>query len=167
MKPRHALFAASLLAIALAGCKPAANADKAVDAGNAPASDTATTDVPAAAPATDPLLEGSDAISIVQHDKPDPQGFDRKAFAGRFSADGTALEIASDGGFVLTETSATGETATTQGSWSVDDAGKRLLLDPDTKEAADRHFEIPSGDELRAVDADGKPLDDDAPLRRG
>lgn len=163
MNLRHAIFAAPLLAIALAGCKPAADADKAVDAEAAPTVDAAATVEPAA----DPLLEGSDATTIVHHDKPDPAGFDRKAFAGTFSGDGIALEIAGEGGFVLTETPAAGETATTQGTWSVDDAGKRLLLDPDTKEATDRHFEIVSGDEIRAVDADGKPLDDAAPLRRG
>lgn len=167
MNLRHALFAAPLLAIALAGCKPAADADKAADAETAVAADAAATDAPMAAPATDPLLEGSDATAIVHHDQPDPQGFDRKAFAGTFSADGISLEIASEGGFALTETSAAGEATTTQGTWSVDDAGKRLLLDPGTKEATDRHFDIVSGDELRAVDAAGKPLDDAAPLRRG
>src|SRR5690606_19058704 len=161
--PRHAIFAAPLLAIALAGCKPAADADKTVDAEAAPTADAAATVEPAA----DPLLEGSDATAIVHHDKPDPRGFDRKAFAGTFSADGISLEIASEGGFTLTELHPGDRAETTRGTWSVDGAGKRLLLDPDTKEATDRHFEIVSGDEMRAVDADGKPLDDTAPLRRG
>lgn len=153
--PRLALLS---LAIALAACKPAA--EKAADESPSPVPESATTTAPAE-PAPDPALAGTDATAVVHHTQPDPTGFDRKSFAGAFSADATRLEIASGGTFTLVD----GD-ETVNGTWTIDDAGKRLLLDPDTKAGTDRHFEIVSNDELRAVDADGKPLDG-AALRRG
>ena len=47
--------------------------------------------------------------------------------------------------------------------------GKRLLLDPDTKDAADRRFEIVSKDEVRMLDTEGKPIASELnySLRRG
>lgn len=152
------------LALALAACAP--------DSGTAPDPGTGTeaevaksTEVAAA----DPMLEGSDASAVVRHDPRDPQGFDRKAFAGRFSgilpcADCPGiemwLEIASEGTFALRQTYQARDTTTSlTGTWTVDDAGKSLLLDPDSKDEADRVFEIVSRDELRALDASGRPID--------
>lgn len=154
-------------AFALAACQPStdnATTDAPVDAIDEPSVPT-----PVAEPERDPLLEGSDATSVVHHDRADPTGFDRKAFAGRFSgtlpcADcpgiDTRLEIAEGGTFALGETRLGGDARhDTAGTWTVDAAGKRLLLDPDVKDAADRHFEVVSNDELRVVDADGNPVD--------
>lgn len=153
------------LALVLAACQP--SADKTADTG---ASGTDATDEPApsAEADVDPLLEGSEATAVVHHARPDPVGFDRKAFAGAFSgalpcADcpgvDARLEIAEGGTFALSERRR-GEDAgqDTIGTWTVDAAGTHLLLDPDDKDAADRHFEVVSNDELRALDANGDPI---------
>ncbi|MDH7452493.1 copper resistance protein NlpE [Luteimonas composti] len=151
------------LALALAACAP--------DSATAPAPGTGTEAAGKSAEAAlaDPMLEGSDASAVVRHDPQDPQGFDRKAFAGRFAgilpcADCPGiemrLEIASEGTFALRQTYQARDTTTSlTGTWTVDEAGKRLLLDPDSKDEADRVFEIVSRDELRALDASGRPID--------
>lgn len=165
MSIRHASRLAVLplaLLIALAACQPAA--DKAADA--TPASDAAPADAPAE-PAQDPALAGTDATAVVHHAQPDPAGFDRKAFAGTFSgtlpcADcpglDTSLQISDDGTFTLTETRQDRGATETRGTWAVDADGKRLLLDPDTKETPDRHYELVSNAEIRALDPDGNPI---------
>lgn len=142
------------LALALAACKPAAE--------------------PAAAPAataeapTAPVESGTDAAAVVHHDRPDPAGFDRKAFAGTFAgtvpcADcpgiETHLAIDADGTFRLDETYQDRDSRRqTTGTWTIDAGGKRLLLDPDTKDAADRRFEIVSRNEVRLLDTEGRPI---------
>ncbi|WP_202844610.1 copper resistance protein NlpE [Luteimonas saliphila] len=112
-------------------------------------------------------VAGTDAIAVVHHAPKDPAGFDRKDFAGTFSGIlpcedcpgiDTRLVIAADGRFQLAETRHEGDsTQETSGTWTVDDAGARLLLDPDTKDAGDRHFEVVSKDEIRMLDAAGNP----------
>ena len=168
MKPRHATLIASLLAIALAACKPAA--DKAADAQTSPpADDAATVETAPATPAADPMLEGSDATAVVRHEQPDPDGFDRKAFSGTFTgtvpcADcpgiDTRLRINADGTFVLSEDYQERDADfETTGTWTVDADARRLQFDPDTKDDADRWFEIVSNNEIRMLDAEGKPID--------
>ena len=147
------------LALALAACKPAA------EPAPAPAA-------PAEAPAVPTesgSVAGTDATAVVHHDRPDPAGFDRKAFAGTFSgtvpcADcpgiDTRLEIRADGTFRLSETYQDRDgTADTAGTWTIDADGKRLQLDPDSKDGADRWFEIVSKDEIRQLDTEGKPIE--------
>ena len=158
-----------LLALALAACTPspappaapaASDADKAAEA----------------APA-EPLLAGTDASAVIRHDATDPAGFDRKAFAGTFAgilpcADcpgvETSLEVHADGSYALSETRRGEDAARSSGTWTIDADGTRLLLDPDSKEAPDRRFELVSRDEVRALDADGAPLagDGNTSLRR-
>ena len=158
MQIRHASrFALLALAMSLVACKP--SADKAADAQAAPSPET--TAAPVETPAKDPSLANTDATAVVHHAQPDPAGFDRKSFAGAFTIDGTRLDIADAGTFTLVDGA-----ETINGTWTIDEAGKRLLLDPDTKAGSDRHYEIVSNDELRAIDADGTPRDG-APLRRG
>ena len=157
------------LALALAACKPAA------EPASAP---TAKAEAPAA-PVESGSVAGTDATAVVNHDRPDPAGFDRKAFAGAFAgtvpcADcpgiETHLAIDADGTFKLDETYQDRDTGNrTTGTWTVDADGKRLLLDPDTKDAADRRFEIVSKDEIRMLDVDGNPIASELNyrLRRG
>ncbi|MGJ4804276.1 copper resistance protein NlpE N-terminal domain-containing protein [Luteimonas sp. SDU82] len=147
-----------LLVLALAACTPepapappaAEDADKAAQTAEA---------LPA-----DPLLAGTDASAVVRHEAADPEGFDRKAFAGRFAGIlpcagcpgiETSLEIQADGTYTLSETRDGGEAVRSTGTWTVQDDGAGLLLDPDSKEAADRRFELVSRDEIRAVDTSG------------
>jgi len=124
-------------------------------------------------------VAGTDATAVVNHDRPDPAGFDRKAFAGAFAgtvpcADcpgiETHLAIDADGTFRLSETyQGRGNSSETTGTWTIDAGGKRLLLDPDTKDADDRHFEIVSKDEVRMLDGEGNPIasEHNYSLRRG
>jgi copper homeostasis protein (lipoprotein) len=161
-----------LLALTLAACQPSAEKAAVADEADETVGQTATE------AEADPMLEGSEATAVVHHARPDPSGFDRKAFAGAFSgalpcADcpgvDARLEIAEGGTFALSERRR-GEDAghDTTGTWTIDAAGTHLLLDPDVKDAADRHFEVVSNDELRALDADGNPMPGtpDARLRR-
>jgi copper homeostasis protein (lipoprotein) len=148
------------LAFALAACQP--EADPAPEATAAP---PPTTDVADASAAP---VAGTDAIAVVHHAPDDPAGFDRKDFAGTFAgtlpcADcpglDTRLEIDAGGAFRLVETRQAGDgPQDTTGTWTIDPAGTRLLLDPDTKDADDRHFEIVSKDEIRMLDAAGNPV---------
>ncbi len=157
------------LALALAACKPAAE----------PAATSAATPEAPTAPVESGSVVGTDATAVVNHDQPDPAGFDRKAFAGSFAgtvpcADcpgiETHLAIDADGTFELDETYQDRDAGVrTTGTWTIDADGKRLLLDPDTKDAADRHFEIVSKDEIRMLGADGSPIESELnySLRRG
>ena len=157
------------LALALAACKPAP-APSATDA--APA-DVAPAAVPEA------TVAGTDASAVVHHAPADPANFDRKAFAGSFAgtlpcADcpgiDTLVEIHADGTFKLRETyQERGAPINSAGTWTIDADGKHLLLDPDRKDADDRHFEIVSKDEIRLLDTEGKPIESalNYSLRRG
>lgn len=146
------------LALALAACKPAAG----------PASETPPTDT-AAAPTQSGALAGTDATAVVHHARSDPAGFDRKAFAGSFSgtlpcADCPGIDmhvdIDADGTFRANETYQDRDTTVEMaGTWTIDADGRRLLLDPDSKDEADRHFEIVSKDEIRMLDTEGNPVE--------
>jgi len=156
------------LALALAACKPAAD-----PAPGAPPADTV------AAPAQAGAVAGTDATAVVNHERPDPAGFDRKAFAGSFA--GTLpcadcpgidmrIDIEADGSFRASETYQDRDTTVEiAGTWTIDADGRRLLLDPDSKDEADRHFEIVSKDEIRMLDTEGKPVESalNYSLRRG
>lgn len=164
------------LALMLAACQP--STDTPAPAGAGSGTDEADGLMPNAEADIDPLLAGSEATAVVHHARPDPAGFDRKAFAGAFSgalpcADcpgiDARLEIAEGGTFALNERRRGDDAARdTIGTWTIDAAGTHLLLDPDDKDAPDRHFEVVSNDELRALDASGDPLagTDNAGLRR-
>jgi hypothetical protein len=51
-----------------------------------------------------------------------------------------------------------------QGSWSLEEGGKRIRLDPGSKEANDKLYEV-DGDGLRMLDADGKRIASGLPDR--
>jgi copper homeostasis protein (lipoprotein) len=166
--PSSALLLCAVLA--LAACRPDADTSGAAGGGDAAQATAApaAADVPATPAARDPLLEGSDAVAIEHHARPEPPGFDRRAFAGTFAGtlpcagcpSGDArLRIDADGGFRLDEGIGGGGEVQTAGTWSVDAGSRRLLLDPEVKDAPDRHFAIASNDELRMLDPDGNELD--------
>jgi len=152
------LLAVALLSmIALAACKPQQPAEPAV----APE--------PAAEPAPAPVAIESDAAKSAA-DMP----FDVKGFAGQFvgmlpCADcpgiDTRITLNTDGTFTLLETYQDRKEKTTpiEGTWTAEDNGKRILLDPNTKAEADRQYEVLSHDEIRLLDQEGKHIEGDLP----
>lgn len=100
---------------------------------------------------------------------------DARALAGTYSgtlpcADCPGIDetlvLATDGGFVLTDTyrERPGSANVVQGSWSLEDGGTRIRLDPGSKDATDKLYEV-DGDGLRTLDADGKRLPGGLPDR--
>ncbi len=166
MRPSPCLLPA-LLALVLAACSP--EPAPAV----APPATGAAKD--AESMAADPQLAGTDASAVVRHEPRDPEGFDRKAFAGRFSgilpcADcpgiETTLEIRADGTYALAETRSGDEAIRVTGTWTLDADAAGLLLDPDSKDAPDRRFELVSRDEIRALDVPAGQAGANTSLRR-
>ncbi len=174
MKPatRLACLALSVAAMAVttAACqRTAPDADPAA---------TAATTAPSAAPSpapvepTPPFVPATDAAS-------DAGALDVRAFAGTLlgtlpcaSCPGirTELTLGPDGTFTLAETyleQADGAREL-KGTWSAEDDGARLRLDPDSKSDEDRVFQIVSRDEVRLLDRSGAPIDStlDYSLRR-
>src|SRR5690606_6430895 len=167
------LFAAALLAaaIAAAGCKPSTDG----------APGEAAEPAPAAAPdAVEPIADERPTDVLREVDNaPAPEGLDVRAFAGRFEgtlpcADcpgiDSTIELKGDGTYTLHDAyrESDGATNDVTGTWTVEAAGKRIRLDPDSKEAQDRLYEVVSSDELRMLDIDGNPIDSglDYSLRR-
>ncbi len=143
------IFAGVLLTtLALFGCKKETPADAAAPA--APAAE--------AAPATDPALAAAAT----------PAEFDYRAFAGTFSgtlpcADcpgiDTTIVLVGDGTYTLDETHKDKQDGNFKGdgTWTAEDAGTRLRLDPNSKSDEDRLFEIVGKNEIRALGEDGTP----------
>lgn len=99
-----------------------------------------------------------------------PASFDAAALAGTFSgtlpcADcggiDTKLELKADGGYALDETYQGKKDGNFKGdgTWTAEDNGKRVRLDPNSKSENDRLYEIVSKDEIRQLDQEGKPID--------
>ena len=165
MKPiPSSLFLALSMTVALAACKPAADAP--ADAATAaPAAEPA---AETAAP-TDPALAGTDVAAVLHHVPQDPATFDRKAFAGSFTgtlpcADcpgiDTRVDVDANGSFRLTESYQGSDVRReSSGTWVIDADGNRLQFDPDTKDDADRWFEIVSNNEIRILDTQGQPIE--------
>ena len=153
LSPRAALIALSFsLMLAACGQKPADEAAPATEAAAAPAAPAtpapveappAPTKMPEPAPGTD---------AVVTQDLSSPtmaaEGFDAKAFAGRYAGGGIALEITSDGLFAFSDANAAFE-----GTWSAAPGGRRVVLDPDSKSEADRQVEVIGPDTLVLVGA--------------
>lgn len=156
MSPRL-LFTALLASIfVLAACKPSSDTA-------APAEST-TPATTAAAPAAD---AHTDVISEVDN-SPAPQGLDVRAFAGSFKgtlpcADcpgiDSTIELKADGTYALHDVyqESNGATNDGAGTWTVEEAGKRIRLDPDSKEDQDRLYAVVSNDELQMLDSEGNP----------
>ena len=157
---KHALFATAALALLLAACNRPAEPEAPVADAVAPAAQEPTqAPIPPDAMA-DPTA-GTDAIAVIDHGSPvtDGAGFDTKAFAGTFDAEGTSLAISADGSYVLTvHAESAGADLTSRGTWTVQADGRELLLDPEDKSEPDRVYRIVSNDRLRAVES-GQFLD--------
>ena len=148
-----------LLAIALAatiaataGCKP----DEAAEAAAAP---------PAPAAPVDAVTE------VVDHGSPagDVAGFDAKAFAGTYNgtipcADcpgiDASIAFSPEGKYTQTLRYQERENSSvSEGNWTLDADGKRILLDPTSKDESDSWVEVVSPTEVRMLDGEGKPID--------
>lgn len=142
MNRTRILSAIALSCFAIAGCKREAEAPPA----------------PEAAPAiaeTAPAETGSAVISEIDHNSPASAapGFDVKAFAGNYAGGGTRLEIGADGGYTLAaQAESAGAEVASKGTWTIEADGKHVLLDPESKDAADRRLEILASGELRGVE---------------
>lgn len=150
---KQILFATMLCVFAIVGCKR--------DAEPATPAEPATTTVPAAAAEAKPAAEAlpTDVISEADNSSA-PAGFDVKAFAGTFGGDDIALELEADGSYTLSGWALGGtddEPASSDGTWTVEENGKRIRLDPNSKDEDDWLFAVNSNDELQALDGDGKP----------
>lgn len=143
---RKLLLATLASTLAIAACKPAAES------------------VPAApAPAAPVAVES--APSTKAEDVP----FDIKGFAGTFSGTlpctdcpgiDTTITLNADGTYVAKETRQGQSEATDgDGTWTAEENGLRLRLDPNSKSDQDRLFAVKSKDEIETLDAEGKAVD--------
>lgn len=141
---------ACLATLALAACQPPADPAEPI----APAEPA-----PAAAP-----VAAEPAPARPPADVP----FDTKGFAGTFSgtlpcADcpgiDTRLTLDADGTYRLHESyrGGSGRSFDGDGTWTAEDNGKRLRLDPNSKREPDRLFAIASPGRIDALGADGQP----------
>ena len=138
----HKLLALAVVSsLAFAGCKPQPPAEPpAPVASEAPA--------PAATPAA------------VAPATPAP-ALDQKGFAGTFTGGGATITLLGDGTFSLKDT----DTAF-DGSWTAEDDGARIRLDPNSKAEPDRLFAVAGQDEIRPLDAGGQPIQGAVGLQR-
>lgn len=150
---RYALIIA-LSAVALAACKQ----------------DAPPTPLPE--PVADASTEATPGAVTAQVDHGSPTGdnsaFDAKAFAATYAgtlpcADcpgiDTSIAFAADGKYTQTMVyQERGTTAASEGSWQLDADGKRILLDPSSKDDVDSWIEVLSPTQIRMLDGEGKPI---------
>ena len=138
-------FAAIAAALSLAACKPATPPEQPTAATTATAASTATP-----APAAEPVAPAaSDVIGTFAGTLPcaDCPGIN------------TTLVISEDGTYTLAEAyQERQDKAVSDGKWTLGADGKTLHLVP-TAGDGDRYYQSVSADELRMLDADGKPVD--------
>jgi copper homeostasis protein (lipoprotein) len=154
MNRKHLTAACLVALVALAGCKRETEAAPDV----APVAETqpvATTPA-GVAPATEPAPEANTAL-------------DTRAFAGNFSgtlpcADcpgiDTTLELNADGSFMLMETYQKRKAAPgmLEGTWTAEENGNRIRLDPNSKSEQDRLYAVTSHDQITQLGSDGAPV---------
>jgi copper homeostasis protein (lipoprotein) len=153
MNRKHFTTLCLVALVVLAGCKRETAATPDV----APAAETQPVASPPAemAPATQPAPEADTAL-------------DTRAFAGNFSgtlpcADcpgiDTMLELHADGTFMLMETylERKVEPAMLDGTWTAEENGSRIRLDPNSKSEQDRLYAVDSRDQITQLGSDGTP----------
>lgn len=142
------LCSALLLALFASGCQQdAAHEAEEASATDAAAEPAAAVETKAVEPPPPPApVPGTDAAIVEDHSTPVAAvpSFDAKAFAGRYAAGDTALEITADGMFALT----LGGNAI-DGTWTLQADGKTVTLDPDSKSETDRQLELVSADSVK------------------
>ena len=103
-------------------------------------------------------IPGTDAIAAVDNAPAEAGvqpagGFDAKAFAGVFAAEGARIEFKPDGTYAMTVHAASADAdLESAGTWIADAGGKQVTLDSNDKSEADRHYQLVSTDELKAVE---------------
>lgn len=144
VRSAFAIVLAASAALSLAACDRA-------DEGPAPDAPPGATAAPAVEPpATEPAGD-IDATRVV--DRAPVAGaapdFDVKAFAGTFAAHGAELRLDADGTYVQTVHAESADAdLVVPGTWTVEDDGTVLRLDPDSKGDEDRTLRIVSRDDL-------------------
>lgn len=133
-------FVLSALVLA-AGCRQDARPAPEPESASAAAPDPvapppASTPATAPAPVADAAMAPA-AVSVV----------------GVFAGGGTRLELGNDGAFALVE----GDRRV-EGTWTSEQEGRVLRLDPGSKSEPDRVYHLASADELRPQDGRGAPL---------
>jgi copper homeostasis protein (lipoprotein) len=125
---RSLLTLALLATLAATACKPQAPA---------PAEPSAQANTAAEAPAPMPAAAPAQAP------------FDIKGFAGTFATAGSKITLNADGSYVIA--------GATQGdgTWTAEENGKRIRLDPNSKTEQDRLYSVVSHDQIDQVDATG------------
>ena len=149
---RKLLLIAMASTLAIAACKPQAPAEPGA---------------PVAAPAAPVAVESAPASTAA--DVP----FDIKGFAGTFTgtlpcADcpgiDTSIALKADGSYVLRETyQGKPDAFDGDGTWTAEENGQRIRLDPNSKSVQDRLFAVKSKDEIEALDMEGKAIATSAP----
>lgn len=152
---RKLLLVAVLSVIAVAACKPQAPVE------------------PAATPAAPVAAETASAPAPVHPEPVQEVPFDTKGFAGMFTgtlpcADcpglDTEITLNRDGTYTLHEVhQGKPDRIDSAGTWTAEENGKRLRLDPDSKAEQDRLFAVVSNDRIEQLDAEGKALPTQAP----
>lgn len=122
---------------------------------------SATPEAAAAAVAPAPAVQADAAPAATQAAAPAANASDPRAFAGRFVAGGTSVELRGDGSFQLHDAG-----VAVDGTWTAEEDGTRIRLDPNSKAEPDRLFSVASLDEIRPLGAEGLPAPDAAALRR-
>lgn len=161
-----ASFALLGMALFASGCSRPAQAPEAAASAAQPA---------AAQPPVAAVESGTGTTMAQPGVQPADTAADARALTGTYSgtlpcADCPGIDetlvLTADGGFVLTDTyrERPGSANVVQGSWSLEAGGKRVRLDPGSKDAADKFYEV-DGDGLRMLDGDGKPLPGGLPDR--
>jgi len=144
---RKLLLLAVASTLAIGACKPEAPVEPAAPA--APVEQ-------AAAPAEPAPV----AVESAPANSPADVPFDVKGFAGIFSGADTRLTLNADG------TYAQSGSAVSEGTWTAEEDGKRIRLDPNSKSEEDRLYAITSNDQLDALAADGQPATTSSSLKR-
>jgi len=151
MNPKHVTALCLATLVAVAGCKR--ETPESPEATPADTQPVATT--PAVAPAPQPAPQADTAL-------------DTRAFAGNFSgtlpcADcpgiDTTLELRADGSFMLMETYQARKAAAgmLEGTWTAEENGSRIRLDPNSKSEQDRLYAVTSRDRITQLGNDGTP----------
>jgi copper homeostasis protein (lipoprotein) len=151
---RKLLLAAMVSTLAIAGCKPQAPAEPAAPA--PPAEPAASTEPAPVAVESAPATTAAEVP------------FDIKGFAGTFTgtlpcADcpgiDSTITLKPDGSYTVHEVYQ-GKPGgfDGDGTWTAEENGQRIRLDPNSKSEQDRLFAVKSKDEIEALDMGGKPI---------
>jgi uncharacterized lipoprotein NlpE involved in copper resistance len=153
MNRKHLTTTCLVALVVLAGCKRETAATP--DAGPAAETQPVATTPAEVAPTTEPAPEADTALDI-------------KAFAGNFSgtlpcADcpgiDSTLELHTDGTFMLMESyqERKVDPGMLEGTWTAEEYGSRIRLDPNSKSEQDRLYAVTSHDQITPLGSDGTP----------